>query len=320
MKMPNKIVPCIWCNGEAQDAAAFYTRTFLGGRVASTSHYPRSSDNPGGQPRGGVLTVEFEIFGQRFTALNGGPDFKPNPTLSFFVHCDDAAHVDQLFTTLRAGGKVLMALDSYPWSQRYGWVQDRFGVSWQVMVRGAASDEARIAPCFMFTGKQRGRAEEAMRFWTSALDGGRIDGIERYAKGEGPENGVVHGRFSVLGHRMVAMDSHANDPELAFGEGLSLQVLCKDQPEIDATWKRLSDGGQEVECGWLKDRFGFPWQVAPENMAQLLTAGDEASRDRVFAAMLKMKKLDKGALESAAQGQQARAAGRPGGGTAHRAP
>jgi predicted 3-demethylubiquinone-9 3-methyltransferase (glyoxalase superfamily) len=189
-------------------------------------------------------------------------------------------------------------------------VEDRYGVSWQVMLSDVSGDEARIAPAIMFAGALHGRAEEAMRFWTSALPGGRIESIARYEKGAGPENTVMHGRFYLLGQRLVAFDSHVDPGNVAFDEGLSLQVMCRNQAEIDEAWRRLSaDGGHEVECGWLRDRFGFPWQVAPESLGRLLTTGPEDARERVFAAMLKMKKLDIAALEAAAR--QPRAKGRP---------
>ena len=109
-------------------------RTFPGGRVIATSHYPESSDNPGGKPRGSVLTVEFEIAGQRFTALNGGPDLRPEPEhLVLRPRRHAPADADRLFAALADGGEALMPLDAYPWSERYGWVKDRFGVSWQVI-------------------------------------------------------------------------------------------------------------------------------------------------------------------------------------------
>jgi len=127
------IVPCLWFDDQAESAAAFYVATFPGGRVTGISHFPESFDAPGGLRRGSVLTVEFEIAGQRFTALNGGPMFTLYPSISFFVFVDTPAEADRLFSALADGGTALMPIDRYPWSERYGWVQDRFGVSWQVV-------------------------------------------------------------------------------------------------------------------------------------------------------------------------------------------
>jgi len=301
MQTANKIVPCIWFNGEAESATAFYTRIFPNGRVLATSHYPKKGENPGGRPTGSVLTIEFEIHGVRFTALNGGPEFKPNPSLSFFVHADDEAHVDRTFNALAEGGKVLMELGTYPWSPRYGWVQDKYGVTWQVMKSDVKEEEAKIAPSIMFTGDQAGKAEEAIKLWTSILPGGKIDHISHYEPQSG-ETGVMHGRFFVMGTRLTAMDSHAPHG-FQFDEGLSLQIMCKDQAELDKIWSAiLSNGGTEVACGWIKDKYGFNWQVSPESMVKLITTGDEAAKERAFNAMLKMKKLDIATLEAAARG------------------
>jgi predicted 3-demethylubiquinone-9 3-methyltransferase (glyoxalase superfamily) len=296
------IVPCIWFDGQAEHAAAFYVQTFPNGRITATSRYPESCDNPSGKPRGSVLTVELEVAGQRFTALNGGPEFVPNPSISFFVHVDATEEATRLFTDLADGGEVLMPLDRYPWSERYGWVKDRFGVSWQVIAGRRQPGGATIVPCLMFAGPQHARAEEAMRAYAEVFPGGRIVSVERYAAGEGPPGTVKHGRFVLAGQELVAMDSHI-EHGVSFNEALSLQVMCKDQAELDRYWNALADGGEHGPCGWLKDRFGLSWQVAPKHMADWMTSTDTAARDRTFEAMLEMKKLDIAALERAYEGR-----------------
>lgn len=291
------IVPCLWFDNQAEDAASFYTKTFPDGQVTAVSHYPESSDNPGGKPRGSVLTVEFEVAGQRFTALNGGPQFVINPSISFFVHRDTAEDTEQLFHALADGGQVLMPLDAYPWSERYGWVQDRFGVSWQV-ITGQRAGGAIIAPCLMFAGAQHGKAEPAMQMYTGIFPDASVGKVERYAAEEGPEGTVKHGRFVLAGQDMIAMDSHI-DHGFTFNEAVSLQVMCKDQGEVDRYWEALSEGGEKGPCGWLKDRFGLSWQVVPDGIAEWMTSKDAAARDRAFQAMLGMTKLDIAALQAA---------------------
>jgi predicted 3-demethylubiquinone-9 3-methyltransferase (glyoxalase superfamily) len=296
------IVPCLWMDDQAEQAAALYTRLFAGGRIVAVSHYPESIDNPSGKLRGSVLTVEFEIAGMRFTALNGGPIFKINPTISFFVHAETQVEADRLFAALAEGGKVLMPLGSYPWSERYGWVADRFGVSWQVITGRSVTGGATIVPCLMFAGGQHGKAETALRTYTQIFPNGRIEGLERYAAGEGPTGTIKHGRCSLAGQSLVAMDSHI-DHGVSFDEGLSLQVMCSDQAEIDRYWEALGKDGKPGPCGWLKDRFGLSWQVVPGNIAQLLTSKDTAARDRAFAAMMRMGKPDVAALQAAFEGR-----------------
>jgi predicted 3-demethylubiquinone-9 3-methyltransferase (glyoxalase superfamily) len=298
----SSIVPCIWFDDQAEAAADFYVKIFPEGRVTAVSHYPESTDNPSGKPRGAVLTVEFEIAGQRFTGLNGGPQFTPKPSISFFVTVAAAEEADRLFAALLENGEALMPIGSYPWSERYGWVKDRFGVSWQVMTVGGGHAKTTVVPSLMFTGSQHGKAEEAMRLYTGVFPNGRIESIDRYGAGEGAEGTVKYARFVLDGQPMAAMDSDAPH-EFGFDEGLSLQVMCEDQPEVDRYWEALSQGGEKGPCGWLKDRFGVSWQVVPNNIRDWMTSKDVAARDRAFAAMMKMKKPDIAALDQAFAGR-----------------
>src|SRR5512141_1349849 len=168
------IVPCLWFDAQAEDAARLYTSVFPSGHVTAVARYPEPSDNPSGKPRGSVLTVEFEVARQRFTALNGGPEFGPNPSISFFVQVDSIEEADRLFSALTEGGEVLMPLGAYPWSPRYGWTADRYGISWQVMAGRREPGDPTIVPCMMFSGAQQGRAEEAMRAYVALLPEGHI--------------------------------------------------------------------------------------------------------------------------------------------------
>jgi predicted 3-demethylubiquinone-9 3-methyltransferase (glyoxalase superfamily) len=295
------IVPCLWFDSQAEEAAAFYTRTFPDGRVTAVSRYPENMDNPSGKPRGSVLTVEFELDGQRFTALNGGPHFVINPSISFFARVDTAEAADALFALLAAGGQVLMPLDAYPWSERYAWVQDRFGVSWQVIAGRREPGMDSLVPCLMFAGAQHGRAEEALRAYAAIFPDSRVGTLERYGAGEGPEDTIKHGRVTLAGQELIAMDSHM-EHGFTFNEGLSLQVYCVDQAELDRYWVALAAGGAEGPCGWLTDRFGVSWQVVPVDIAEWLASDDAAARDRAFAAMLAMGKLDVAALRAAFRG------------------
>jgi len=292
------IAPCIWFDGQAEQAAAFYVQNLPAGRVTATSRVPESTDIPGGQPPGSVLTVEFEVAGLRFTALNGGPQFVLNPSISFFVHVESPAEADRLFASFAEGGQVLMPLDAYPWSERYAWVVDRFGVSWQVMAGRRPAGGSTVVPCLMFSDAQHGRAEEAMRAYAGIFPDGRIVDVSRYAPGEGPEGTVKHGRFVLAGQDMVAMDSHLAHG-ITFNEALSFQVTCEDQATLDRYWEALGEGGAHGPCGWLKDRFGVSWQVIPAGMRRWMSGGDSAARNRAFAAMMTLGKLDIAALDRA---------------------
>lgn len=295
------IVPCIWLDDQAEQVAAAYVRIFPGSRIGASSRYPQSADNPSGRPRGSILTVEVDVAGTRFTLLNGGPVFTPNPSVSFFVQVGSPADADRIYSALADGGEALMPIGSYPWSERYGWVKDRWGVSWQV-IAGRRPPAETIAPCLMFSGPQHGRAEEAMRHYAGIFPDGRIGEVARYEAGEGPVGTVKHGRFSLAGQELVAMDSHVSHG-VSFNEALSLQVMCQDQKEVDRYWEALSAGGEQGPCGWLKDRFGLSWQVVPSRISAWMASGDAAARDRAFAAVMRMKKLDIAAIERAYAGR-----------------
>ncbi len=173
-----KIVPCLWFDTQAGEAAKFYASLFSRSKIVNTSYY----NEAGPMPKGTVLMVTFQLEGQQFMALNGGPAFSFTPALSLFVTCTTEEQVDALWKKLSAGGKVLMELRKYPFSEKFGWVADRFGLTWQLnLTRG----ETRIDPFLMFVGKQNGKAEEAMKFYTSQFKDSRIEQVERYPAGQG---------------------------------------------------------------------------------------------------------------------------------------
>lgn len=294
-------VPCVWLDDQAESAAAFYVAAFPGSRRVATSRYPTDADNHGGKPRGSVVTEEVELAGQRFTLLNGGPIFRPNPSVSFFVQEAEVEAARGVFDALAAGGQVLMPFGAWPWSPGYGWVQDRFGVSWQVIAGPRPAGVARIVPCLMFANDVQGRAAEAMQRLVDLFPGSSVDSVERYAEAEGPTGFVKHARFTVAGQELVVMDSHVAHA-FGFGEGLSIQVMCADQAEIDRLWAALADGGSTSVCGWLKDRFGFHWQIVPAALGGWLASADAGTKNRVFAAMMGMTKPEVAGLERAWRG------------------
>ena len=297
----SRIVPCLWMDDQAEEAARFYTSALPEGRIHAIARYPETGANPAVRAPGSVLTVEFEVAGQRFTAVNGGPVFTMNPSLSFFVFVDTAAEADRLHAALVDGGSELMPLGAYPWSERYAWVRDRYGATWQITA-GRREGGPVIVPCFMFAGRQHGRAAEAIAHYTKVFRDSEVSSIERYAEGAGPAGMVVHGRFTIAGQPMCAMDAHA-PMDVDFDEGLSLQVMCRDQAEVDYYWDALAEGGRHVQCGWLADRFGFSWQVVPDRIAEWMTHPDPAARERAARAVWSMRKLDIATIEAALAGR-----------------
>ncbi|MDR7418588.1 MAG: VOC family protein [Armatimonadota bacterium] len=292
-----RIVPHLWFDTEAREAAEFYTSVFGDSRVTNVTTLHDT-------PSGDTDVVSFELSGQRFMAISAGPLFRFNPSVSFLVACGAPEEVDALWTRLLQGGAALMPLGAYPFSRRYGWLQDRYNLSWQIMDIGGRPIKQRIVPTLMFVGAVCGRAEEAVRFYASVFKNARVGDIVRYGEGEAPDRPgtVKHAAFTLEGQEFAAMDS-ARGHDFSFNEALSLMVYCDTQEEIDHYWDRLSAVPEAEQCGWLKDRYGVSWQVVPRGMDDMLRHGDPERMARVTEAFLQMKKFDIAKLKDAYEGR-----------------
>lgn len=294
-----KIIPHIWYASEAEEAARLYAGLVPGSQLGRTTRYGKAGFEHHGQPEGAVMTVEFSLGGFEMVGLNAGPIFRPSPAVSYFVTLGTDAEVDRFWAAMSDGGETLMALDAYPWAAKYGWLNDRFGVSWQV-AQGKRSDVGQtVAPALMFTGARAGQAEAAMEFYVSLFPGSSIDGVLRHdGSGDDPKGTVQHAQFRLGGETFMAMDS-AGPHAFTFTEANSHLILCEDQAEIDHYWNAMSAEPQAEACGWLRDRFGVSWQVAPAKMMAMMTDPDPKRVARVTEAFMGMKKLDIAALEAA---------------------
>src|SRR5690242_13899252 len=183
MQSGQKITTFLWFNNEAEEAAAFYTGLFKNAKITNTMRH--MEDSPAGTP-GSVLTVEFTLEDHLFTALNGGPEFTFNPSVSFFVNCKTEDEVEALWNQLSEGGRVHMPLDKYPFSDKYGWIEDKYGVSWQLILPVGEAPQ-KIVPSLLFAGNVCGKAEEAMNFYTSIFHDSKTGGIFRYGAGQQPD-------------------------------------------------------------------------------------------------------------------------------------
>jgi predicted 3-demethylubiquinone-9 3-methyltransferase (glyoxalase superfamily) len=295
-----KITPFLWFDDDAEEAAKLYVSAFKGSKMGPVTRYDEASAKASGRPAGSAMTVSFKLAGMDFGAINGGPVFKFTPAVSFFVSCRTRKELDSIHKKLSKGGTELMPLGEYPFAKRYAWFKDKYGLSWQLILAGSPQ---RISPCLMFTGKQHGKAEEAMGFYSSLFKNSGIRMVSRYEEGEDTPGTIKHARFSLAGEEFIAMDSGL-DHKFGFSEATSFVVNCRTQKEIDFFWERLSKGGDKgaQQCGWLKDRFGVSWQVVPTALPELLGGKDAEGALRAMAAMLKMKKLDIKALKAAYKG------------------
>ncbi len=292
-----KITPHLWFDNQAKEAAKFYTTTFKNSRINDVTTIHNT-------PSGSVDIVTIELFGQRFTLISAGPLFKFTPAISFLVACNTKEEVDDLWKKLSKSGSVLMELGEYPFSERYGWVQDNYGLSWQVMFFGNHKIKQKITPTLMFVGKQCGKAEEAINFYASVFRNSKIGDMLRYEKNEDPDkNGTVkHAAFTLENQEFAAMDS-AHKHNFTFNEAISFIVHCKTQEEIDCYWKKLSADPKAEQCGWLKDKYGLSWQIVPTIMDEMFNNKDGKKIARVTEAFLRMKKFDIKKLKQAYGGK-----------------
>lgn len=284
--MSNKVYPCLWFDGKAGEAAAFYCSIFKGARV--TVNTP--------------LVVNFEIFGKKIMGLNGGPMFKINPSISLFVLCENMNETNRVWDQLLEGGKVMMSIDKYPWSERYGWLQDRYGMTWQISVVNSPGETPSITPSLLFTGNHFGRAAEAIGFYSKVFETAETISMFPYPEGDANSGKVMYSEFKLNGSNLIAMDG-PGEHGYTFGEGVSFVVDCADQKEVDHYWEKLTaEGGQESRCAWLKDKFGVCWQIVPRQLGELIGDPDQEKAGRAMQAMLKMKKIIIADLQKAYDG------------------
>lgn len=289
------ITPHLWYDTQAREAGEFYVSLFPNSRVKKVVTLRET-------PSGNADVVAIELAGQPFQLISAGPYFKFTPAISFLVFCDSKEEVDRLWNELSKGGQALMELGEYPFSERFGWTQDRFGLSWQLIYTREPIAQ-KITPTLMYVGDVAGRAEEAMQYYTSVFPNSDVLQTSRYGAGEEPdrEGTIRHASFTLDGKQFAAMDS-AHAHQFTFNEAVSLMVQCKDQEEIDYYWSKLSTDVRAEQCGWCKDQFGVSWQVTPIRLGEMLASGNPEQVARVTQAFLQMKKFDIAALETAFAG------------------
>lgn len=306
-----KITPHLWFDKEAKEAAEFYASIFPDSKVISTTTLYNT-------PSGDCDVVSFELWGQKFMAISAGPLFKFNPSVSFIVNFDpllfdrssspakDAREkIDMVWEKLSEGGTVLMPMDKYPFSERYGWIQDKYGLSWQLILTNPEGEERPpILPSLMFVGDKCGKAEEAINFYLSVFKDSKMGLVYRYGPNQEPdkEGTIMFADFMLENYWFAAMDS-AREHNFTFNEAVSFMVYCDTQKEIDYYWEKLSAVPEAEQCGWLKDKYGLSWQIVPTAMDEMMKDKDEKKIARVTEAFLKMKKFDLAELKKAYEGK-----------------
>jgi len=297
-----KIIPHLWFDDKAEEAADYYISIFKNSKKLAVDYYDKQSAEVSGKAAGSILGVEYEIEGFCFYNINGGSFFQINPSISFFLNCQTEIEVDRFWNELSRQGKVLMPLDKYPFNDKYGWIEDKYGVSWQIMI--CSECEQKIVPSLIFVNENSGQAEEAIKFYIDVFKDSEIKEISRYGEGMEPnrEQDINYAAFTLYDQEFSAMDS-AMDHQFNFTEGISLLVNLSSQEEIDYYWDKLSADPEAEQCGWLKDKFGVSWQIVPEVLNRYLRDPDLEKAGRVMNAFMEMKKLNLAEIERAYKGE-----------------
>ncbi|MBL8031057.1 MAG: VOC family protein [Candidatus Doudnabacteria bacterium] len=291
-----KIVTHLWFDTQAKGASEFYVSLLPDSKVDSVNVIKDT-------PSGDCDIVHFTLAWQKFMAISAGPYFKFNPSISLFVVFENEQDITAVWDKLIEGGKALMPFDTYPWAQKYGWVQDRFGLTWQLSLSEHHKFPQRVTPLLMYTQGMAGQAQEAVEFYATVFPESNVEMLVPYEEGEGDVAGYIkHARFSLLGQNFMAMDS-SGPHAFVFNEAVSFIVNCETQEEIDCYWEQLSAVPQAEQCGWLKDKFGVSWQIVPTAMNEMMGKGTPEQKARLTQAVLKMKKFNIAELQKAYSGE-----------------
>lgn len=271
------IYPCVWHNQTAREAAEFYQLVLPACSIIE--------ENP--------VAVQLQVFDKKILLLNGGPQFMPNPSISFFLYARSAQEAKEIFEQLSEGGKVLMPFEKYPWAAQYGWIEDRYHTSWQITWDENYPQTGELKPSLLFANDVQGKAQEAIDFYSSVFPQHMTLQIERYPAETGATAGqIMFSEIELEKQRFILMDSgipHAFD----FNEGVSFVLECNDQEEIDYYWEKFTGTGTESMCGWCSDQYNVFWQVIPRNFTSMIQS------PQAVEAFMKMRKIEIDVLKNA---------------------
>lgn len=224
-----KIIPHLWFDKEAMEAVNFYASVFKDSRVVTNSKIE-------GTPSGSVDIITFELSGQKFMAINAGPIFRFNESVSFFVYCGSESEIVRLYEKLSENGSILMPLGKYDWSGKYAWVKDKFGLSWQLDIEEINSPQ-KIVPSLLFVNEKSGRVKEALTYYNSIFPESGVIMEAPYDKSANmPDGTLLFAQFRLSDFLFNAMSSTLHH-DFDFNESVSFMIYCDTQEEIDYFWK-----------------------------------------------------------------------------------
>lgn len=303
--MAQKIIPHLWFDTQGRQAVEFYSSIFPNASILSTTIIQ-------GSPSGDVEIISFSLAGYEMMCMSAGPFFKINPSISFMLrfNADQDPNAEgalnKFWEQLSDGGVERMPIGAYPFSQRFGWIEDKFGVNWQLHLDPPGSPTRPfIIPCMLYVTEAGIAAEEATNLYLSLFQNAARGTTTRYPAGMEPnkEGALMFTEFTLAGEWFIAMDGPSAMHPFRFNEAVSFIVNCDGQTEIDHFWYALSAVPDAEACGWLKDKFGVSWQIVPADMERHMK-GEPECVARANAAVMEMKKLDIAEIEKAYRGEK----------------
>lgn len=275
----------LWYDKEAVQAVETYTNLFPASEILARTVLPDT-------PSGDVDYLIFNLGNLQFSAMSAGDYFKLNESISIMVTLSSKEELDRIYATLSQDGKILMPLQAYDFNPYFVWLQDAYGLNWQLFLDEKQSQDHTFKLCFLFGMEQNGLAEPAMDFFIEKL-GAKEVLRQPYPEFPGkPESAkLVYGQVNYLNQDFVFMDHGAGGDSL-FSPAFSLSLLCQDQAEIDHYWDLLSKVAEAEACGWCQDDFGLSWQVVPAALERATLRASREDLKAMQAIYYPMKKFE----------------------------
>lgn len=262
MNTQTTLVPYLWFDKEAFEAASFYVSLFPNSQVTGRAYFENGE-------QGSIEEISFLLDGQPFVALSAGPYWKINPSVSFILNFDPLTVEDPevklkaMWAELSVNGEVRMPLGDYGFSKLFGWVEDRFGVNWQLMLTDPKGEPRPfITPAIMFQKDEKGNAHEARELYSKAFKEVIEGPVVLWGDDQSVnEPGTVMYSDIKLNNMWLALMDDGYDHQFSLNGAISFMVLCKDQATMDGLYENLSEDPETEQCGWLKDKVGVSWQI-----------------------------------------------------------
>ncbi|MFU2181304.1 VOC family protein [Streptococcus hyovaginalis] len=285
------LIPHLWYDTEAREAVERYTSLFPDSGLDWSYTI---TDTPSGDAE----MIHFHLGDTTMAAISAGPYFQLNESISLMIDLSSKEELNRIYKGLMDGGRELMPLDEYDFSPYYAWVEDKYGLSWQLSYNPEITESFRVSFCLLFSEDQVGLAENALKTYQECFVGSYVERISYYQSGEAllEEAKINYSQLRIGNQDLILMD-HGYGGENSFNEAFSFMLLVDTQEEADAYYEHLSAVPEAEICGWTKDTYSVSWQIVPRMMMASQLTSSQEKMQTLNQAILKMKRLDIAEIE-----------------------